>query len=50
MWPEVKLGSAKAACELYGAHLVVINDEEENNFIAYGLAVSFRKSLEQNWK
>ena len=34
---------AKAACELYGAHLVVINDDEENNFISYGLAVSFKK-------
>ena len=28
---------AKAACELYGAHLVVINDEDENNFVKNGL-------------
>ena len=27
---------------------MVINDEEENNFISYGLAVRFRKSLEHN--
>ena len=32
--------NAKSACELMGAHLVVIETEAENDFIKYGLAVS----------